>query len=247
MTYVMMATYPDVFAGGAPMAGPPYRCATSSMGGMSCMNGTVTKSASEWGNLVRNAYSGYSGPYPLVSIWQGSADGMVNKQNLTEGMKQWTNVHGTNQTANVSETFRTADHKVYNNSASQAVTETYLISGMDHGITVDPGNNTDQGGSTGSYSFDKNIYSSYYAALFWGLIDGNDGDDGDDGDDPPPPPPPACEQWTAKNSTHLTNGRAWASWGFYYATGSNQYLGYGSWSSTTVHLIDGTYYKGSCP
>jgi hypothetical protein len=56
-----------------------------------------------------------------------------------------------------------------------------------------------------------------------------------------------CQQWTAKNSDHVTAGRAYSSWGYYYAKGSNQYIGYGSWSTTTVkETSDGYYEKGSC-
>ncbi|MBI5549031.1 MAG: PHB depolymerase family esterase [Deltaproteobacteria bacterium] len=39
-----------------------------------------------------------------------------------------------------------------------------------HGIAVDPGNLDDQGGTTGSYASDQDIWSSYYTAQFWGLL-----------------------------------------------------------------------------
>ena len=38
MTSVMLATYPDVFAGGAILSGLPYRCATTQTAAFSCMN-----------------------------------------------------------------------------------------------------------------------------------------------------------------------------------------------------------------
>ena len=76
----------------------------------------------------------------------------------------------------MSETFRTATRKIYRNSSGKDVVVTYHITGMGHALPVDPGTNTDQGGTTGAYSEDKDIYSSYYAAKFWGLIDGGTGD-----------------------------------------------------------------------
>jgi len=168
MTSVMMATYPDVFAGGAVMAGIPYKCATTMTEGFTCMSG-VDKTPQQWGDLVRGAYSGYSGPYPTLMVFQGSSDYTVRDVNMTELVDQWTNVHGTDQTPEVTETFRTATRKIYRNSSGKDVVVTYYISGMGHGITVDPGTNQDQGGTTGAYSEDKDIYSSYYAAQFWGL------------------------------------------------------------------------------
>ena len=64
MTAVMLATYPDVFAAGAIMAGLPYRCATSMTNAFSCMSPGVDKTPAAWGDLVRGAYSGYTGTLP---------------------------------------------------------------------------------------------------------------------------------------------------------------------------------------
>lgn len=169
MTPVMMATYPDVFTGGAVMAGIPYKCATTMTDAFTCMSPGVNKTPQQWGDLVRGAYSGYSGPYPTLMVFQGSSDYTVKDMNMTELVDQWTNVHGTDQTPEVTGTFRTATRKIYRNSSGKDVVVTYYISGMGHAITVDPGTNQDQGGTTGAYSEDKDIYSSYYAAQFWGL------------------------------------------------------------------------------
>ena len=44
----------------------------------------------------------------------------------------------------------------------------YLIAGMGHGISVDPGSGRAQGGQVTSYSFATGLRSSYYAAQFFG-------------------------------------------------------------------------------
>ena len=182
MTPVMLATYPDVFAGGGVMSGGPYKCATSMTDAFTCMSPGVSKSASAWGDLVRNAYSSYSGPYPKVSIWHGDSDYTVDSSNATEDMKQWTNVNGVDQTADVSETVKgVAAHKVYKDSNGNARVETYIISGMGHGTAVDPGSNADQCGTAGAYILDVGICSSYYTAQFWGLIGGSGGGGGGGG------------------------------------------------------------------
>ena len=41
---------------------------------------------------------------------------------------------------------------------------------MLHAVSVDPGDDEDQGGSVGAYAEDHDVYAAYYAALFWGLI-----------------------------------------------------------------------------
>jgi hypothetical protein len=149
------------------MAGIPYKCATSMSNAFSCMSPGVDKTPADWGNLVRGAYSGYTGSYPTLMVFQGASDYTVKDLNMTELVDQWTNVHGLSQTPSSTATFRTSTKKTYGTKVV-----TYHITGMGHAISVDPGTNADQGGTTGAYSEDKDIYSSYYAAQFWGLIGG---------------------------------------------------------------------------
>src|SRR5258708_36435025 len=97
MTAVMLATYPDVFAGGAIFAGIPYGCASSLNDAFSCENPGKTMTPQQWGDKVRAA-SSWTGPWPKVTIMQGDKDSVVNPVNLTELVKQWTNVNGIGQT-----------------------------------------------------------------------------------------------------------------------------------------------------
>src|SRR3954470_179573 len=59
---VLAATYPDVFAAVAVNSGGPYACATTQNDAFTCMNPGITKTPQQWGDLVRGAFSGYSGP-----------------------------------------------------------------------------------------------------------------------------------------------------------------------------------------
>ena len=164
MTAVMLATYPDVFAGGAIMAGLPYRCATSTTSAFSCMNPGVDKTPAAWGDLVRAAYSGYSGTRPRVSIWHGTSDTTVAPANATELRDQWTNVLGVSQTP-TSTSSLPGGTSLANYGDKVKV---YLVSGMTHATPVDPGSATEQCGTAGTYYKDT-ICSSYYQALDWGL------------------------------------------------------------------------------
>lgn len=168
MTAVMLATYPDVFAGGAIVAGIPYNCGTGVSAAFSCMNPGSDFTPAQWGNKVRAA-SSHSGPWPIVSIWHGDADTTVRPVNLTESMEQWTNVHGIDQTADLQDTLGGYPHKVYKDAAGVPKVETVLITGMGHGTPVDPGTGETQCGTAGAYILDVNLCSSYYIGRFWGL------------------------------------------------------------------------------
>jgi poly(hydroxyalkanoate) depolymerase family esterase len=184
MTTVMMATYPDVFAAGSVNSGGPYQCATSLTDANTCQQGNVNRTPQQWGALVRNAFPGYTGPYPRLAAFHGSTDTTVAPADLQQSVDQWSNVLGIDEVPDVNETFRTATHKVFRDAAGRAMIETYLVSGMGHALTVDPGTAVDQGGATGAFSEDHNIYSSFYAAQFFGLTgDGGGGGGGGGGGD----------------------------------------------------------------
>ncbi len=65
-----------------------------------CAQG-LTHTPQEWGNLVRNAYPGYTGRRPRVQITHGLADSLVKPKAAYEALKQWSNVLGVEATKNV--------------------------------------------------------------------------------------------------------------------------------------------------
>ncbi|MGO8992170.1 MAG: alpha/beta hydrolase family esterase [Polyangiaceae bacterium] len=203
MAALMLADWPDVFAGGAIIAGIPYGCATikattaeaqACTQGYTGANAYLDRTAQAWGDLVRSAYTGYSGPYPRVSIWQGTADTVVSPDNEAELVKQWTDVNGIGQTATSNDTVETFPHAVYADTNGLPLVETYTITGAQHGAEVattqpiDPNMpNGAKCGQAGSYIIDVGICSTYYAARFFGLdpsspLPGSDGGTGSSGD-----------------------------------------------------------------
>ncbi|MCY1046066.1 PHB depolymerase family esterase [Corallococcus sp. bb12-1] len=173
MTHVMAATYPDVFSGAAVMAGIPYKCATSMTQGFSCMSPGVDKTPTAWRDLVRGAFPSYTGAYPRISIWHGTSDFTVKNSNLTEGVEQWTAVHGIDLQEDLSETVAGYPHKVYRDAAGKALVETYSLTGMGHGTPIDPAfkfpGTTVACGTAGAYVLDTDICSTWYVAKFFGL------------------------------------------------------------------------------
>jgi feruloyl esterase len=240
MTSTMLAAYPDVFDGGAVIAGIPHRCATSMTGAFGCMNPGRTQTAAAWGDAVRATFPGYSGPWPRVSVWHGGQDYVVASANLTESVKQWTHVHGTDQTPDATAALpaNTTRHE-YRTAAGAPVVISYLTAGNGHGTPVDP----PACGTAGSYFLDS-ICSTAYTLEDWNLTAGTDPADPTDPSDPADPADPAdpsdpsdpadptdpadpapapCH--TSSNYAHTQAGRAVHRLGYAYAVGSGDLLG----------------------
>ncbi|MDB5840617.1 MAG: depolymerase family esterase [Herminiimonas sp.] len=175
MTAVMLATYPEVFAGGAIMAGLPYKCASSEAEATAKCGLLGHKLAPEkdlspaqWGDLVRGAAE-RNGARPLVSIWHGSNDGTVDPRNQQELMEQWTNVVGIDQKPDADETVNGHLRRVYKDDDGRTLVETYLIKNMGHATPIDPGNAENECGTPAPFIFVADICSTYYVVKFWRL------------------------------------------------------------------------------
>ena len=168
MTSVMLATYPEVFAAGAVVGGTPYKCASTVGASLKCNSGMITKTPVQWGNLVRGA-SSWTGPWPRVSLWHGSADMTVAYSNLNEMVEQWTDVHGIDQTADTSDALGGYPRKVHRDTSGTARVEAITLTGQDHGQPVDPGPGAAQCGTAVAYNLDMNICASYHIASWFGI------------------------------------------------------------------------------
>jgi poly(hydroxyalkanoate) depolymerase family esterase len=237
MTSVMLATYPDLFAAGSVVSGLPYRCSPPDTTS-TCQYSGVDKTPQAWGDLVRAAYSGYTGARPRISIWHGQSDAVVVPKNGLELRDQFTNVLGVSQTPASTETLPGGvTLEKYGNDAVRL----YKIANAGHGTPVHPGGAVDQCGTTGAYFLDS-ICSAYRDAQFFGL----------DGSGPVPTPTPTptvtptptptttpgvvCA--TSSNYAHTTAGRAHQSGGSTYANGSNDAMGL--WNTFTTHTLKQT-------
>lgn len=167
MTAVLLATYPELFAGGGIVAGIAYRCAATMVDAFSCMNPGKDLTPAQLGDAVRSA-SSHPGPWPTVSIWQGSADYTVRPSNQTELVEQWTNMHGISATPTRTDTVAGYPHGRYE-SGGRTLVETYTITGMGHGQPVDPGTGSGQCGQAGAYLLDVNICAAWHLGAVWNL------------------------------------------------------------------------------
>ncbi|HWA75469.1 MAG TPA: PHB depolymerase family esterase [Polyangiaceae bacterium] len=143
MTEALLAVYPEIFKAGSSFAGVPAGCwsagwsAASNWGG-TCAGGNYTQTAQQWGDKVRAMYPGYSGHRPRVQLVHGDADSIISYKNLTEGVKEWTNVLGLSTNPTATDTGLTlgshqATRQKWQNSCGYVVLETITSLGGDHG------------------------------------------------------------------------------------------------------------------
>ncbi|QPP08093.1 PHB depolymerase family esterase [Streptomyces bathyalis] len=166
MTASMLAAYPDVFKGGAVVAGLPHGCANSVAEAFTCMNPGVSKSASAWGDLVRKGAPDHSGPRPKVSVWHGTGDTTVAPMNAEESVKQWTDVLGADQKADATEKLQGGTTRSdYQNADGDVVVRGYMVDGMPHGTPVKPDEDCGKAGK----NFLDTICSTKHITADWGL------------------------------------------------------------------------------
>jgi poly(hydroxyalkanoate) depolymerase family esterase len=168
MTSVMLATYPELFAGGAVIAGLPFGTAANVNEALESMFHVRNRPAREWGDLVRAA-SRHRGPWPRISVWHGSADTVVRPDNADEIVKQWTDVHDLDPAPTLTETVDGYPRQVWRDRTSRDVIELYTIDGMAHGAPLATGPAETNCGIPDAFGLDVGISSSYHIAKFWGL------------------------------------------------------------------------------
>lgn len=170
MTSVMLATYPDIFVGGAVLAGVPYRTADNMQEAFESIFQGRSRTPREWGDLVRDA-SPHRGPWPRVSVWHGDADSAVKPSNADETVKQWTDVHGVAGSPHVEQTLDGYPCRVWQGADGEHLVESYTISGMSHGAPLSTGDRPDQCGTAAPFFNDVGISSAFHIAGFWGLLE----------------------------------------------------------------------------
>ncbi|PZO01883.1 MAG: hypothetical protein DCF28_09460 [Alphaproteobacteria bacterium] len=170
MTAALLASYPDLFAGGAIIAGLPFGAANTLSEAMGAMMQPQARSHSVWGDKVRQA-SAHTGPWPSVSVWHGDADMTVRPASADALVQQWTDVHGL---TGAPQRARTPDGRVFDvwlSPTGQSLVENHRIPGLPHGTPIKTAGE-DSVGTSGPFLIDIGISSSLEIALGWGIADG---------------------------------------------------------------------------
>lgn len=159
MTAVMLANYPEMFAGGAIIAGLPFGCAVNVRDALEAMKSAPLKTPRQWGDLVRAA-SLHDGAWPRVSIWHGAADMTVAINNAQASVAQWCDLHG----LSLLDARQEMSPGVIRLSWGDKL-ECVTIAAMGHGTPID----SSDLGVPAPFMLDVGISSTRRIADFWGL------------------------------------------------------------------------------
>lgn len=176
MSVVMMSTHPEVFKGGAIFAGGAYKLATSAWVSPYVMAGTKRLPKDELVQLVSEQNPAYKGKYPLMIIYQGLNDMVVNHKNAGLLVQQWTGINNIDEAADKTEAsyMNVPDIKrtEYDNPNGEPVIVLYEIDNLGHRLLIKPGPGDNEGGEVGTYGADKGYYSIYETAREFGILKG---------------------------------------------------------------------------
>ncbi|MGN9912877.1 extracellular catalytic domain type 1 short-chain-length polyhydroxyalkanoate depolymerase [Phytohabitans sp. LJ34] len=138
MTQHMLAVYPDLFKAGASFMGVPFNCFANAAdyppGASQCTNGRMDRTPQQWGDAVRQAYPGYTGPRPPIQLWHGTNDTLVPFQLLQESVDQWTNVHGLSLTPTATDTPQPSWNRRRWVAGGTALVEAISVNGAGHSL-----------------------------------------------------------------------------------------------------------------
>lgn len=168
MASVMLATYPELFAGGAIIAGVAFGCAADVTGAFDCMAGRGSRDAADLALKVRRA-SPHRGPWPRVQVWHGSADHIVVPGNADAIVRQWAAVHGLGSAPDRRDRVGGYPRRTWLAADGTPLIEHYEITGMAHGIPLAPGREEGQSGVAGAHMLDVGLSSTDRIAAFFGI------------------------------------------------------------------------------
>jgi poly(hydroxyalkanoate) depolymerase family esterase len=159
MAAVMLAIYPELFAGGAIIGGLPFGAAQNVRDALESMRSAPLRTPRQWGDAVRAA-SDHKGPWPKISLWHGALDAIVNINNAQASVAQWADLHDLSLTDAKQDLVDGAVRLRWGD-----VLEVYTLPGLGHGTPID----SRDLGQPAPFILETGISSSRRIAEFWGL------------------------------------------------------------------------------
>ncbi len=169
MASSLLASYPEVFAGGAIIAGLPAGAAGTMPQAFDRMRGHGHVDPAHYAAFVRQA-SDHQGRWPVVSVWHGSADATVAPGNAEAILGQWRALQGVAHAPDLEETTDGATHREWRDRNGVVCIEDYRVPGMGHGTPIATHGAT-ACGVPAAYMLDVGISSTWHSAARWGLLD----------------------------------------------------------------------------
>lgn len=164
MSAVMLAAYPELFAGGAIIAGLPYGVACGAPDALRVMSQGDGRSGAALGALV-----GRRTHQPLrLSIWHGDADHTVNRANARNLVDQWTAATGLGVGSAQVERLNGYTRSLWHGEAGGSMIELNIVHGLGHGAPLST-READGVGRIAPYMLETGISSTVEIARFWGV------------------------------------------------------------------------------
>jgi poly(hydroxyalkanoate) depolymerase family esterase len=161
MAAALLAAYPDLFAGGAVVAGLPVGAANSTAEALLRMSQPgPALTPGDWAAKVRErAPQGFAGPWPKLSIWHGGADPVVAPENAGLLADQWRALHGLPDTPDQDEQTGPARHRRW-----QEAVELWTLPALVHAYPVANG-----AGEPQNFVLNHGLSATEQVARFWRL------------------------------------------------------------------------------
>ncbi len=175
MAAALLATAPDIFAGGGIIAGLPFGAAASAQDAFAAMREPRPAIGREWGDRVRAA-SAFAGRRPAVSIWQGTADRTVAPANADLLEAQWADVLGLDLARMVTEQHGRHECRLWRDWLGQIRLRRWTIEGLGHGTPISPRAPEEMRrlGAPSRFMLECELGSTWLLARDWGLVGEDD-------------------------------------------------------------------------
>ena len=162
MANAMLATYPDLFAGGAIIGGLPYACAAGVPQAMERMRGQGLS-----GDAAALLRASAGQRRPSVSLWHGTHDTTVVPANMTTSGRQWRALHDLPETPTAAGHGTNWERRQWAGVDGHVLVEEWTVAGMGHGVPLDPAAGL---GAAGPFMLDVGLDSTRAIAAGWGLV-----------------------------------------------------------------------------
>lgn len=167
MAAVMLATYPEVFAAGAVIAGLPYGVAQGMHEAFGAMHGSGPRGDRELVALAAAA-APRPGRVPRLAVWHGGADHTVATSNGIALARQWAGVHGLAAQPDEVEERRGRMRSVWRGADGEVLIELNVLARLGHGVPLAT-TGDDPLGAVAPFMLEANVSSSLEIGRFWGI------------------------------------------------------------------------------
>jgi len=165
MASSLLVNYPELFNGGAIVAGIPFPCADGLITAISCMKNGPSQTTEELTELVKKLNPQQKN-WPKLSVWTGKKDGIVNPLNSISLAQHWASLSGLSAEPEIK---TTAGYRIstWNNQKQDKQVELIVVANLGHGIMVNP--NEENGGEIADYLLASPISTVKNIIKFWQL------------------------------------------------------------------------------